>query len=129
MEVGGESSFARTRKLYYREIVSRFGYFNALDWNMGEEFGFGYFPQRKTPQQLATVPVGGWPPICDNQKILFSNYLTALDPYGHTRSFESDPHDMLGSPLKYYKPWFGKSQFQKASIQGNLFEANNYSIN
>ena len=96
---------------------------------MGEELGFGYFPQRKTPQQLATVPVGGWPPICDSQKILFSNYLTSLDSYGHIRSFECDPHDVLGSPLQYYKPWFGKPQFQKASIQGNLFEANNYSIN
>lgn len=128
LEVGGEKSFAGTRKLYYREVVSRFGYFNAMDWNMGEEFGFGFFPTRNTPQQRATIPVGGWPPVCDKQKILFTDYLAELDPYGHTRSFENDPHDLLGSPIHYYRPWFGKSQFQKASIQGNLFEANNYSV-
>jgi hypothetical protein len=35
--VGG---FAETRKLYYREMVARFGYLNGAVWNIGEEMGW-----------------------------------------------------------------------------------------
>ncbi|MEX2512123.1 MAG: DUF5060 domain-containing protein, partial [Cyclobacteriaceae bacterium] len=32
--------FADSRKVFYREMVARFGYLNALTWNIGEESGW-----------------------------------------------------------------------------------------
>ena len=32
--------FADSRKIFYREMVARFGYLNALTWNIGEESGW-----------------------------------------------------------------------------------------
>ncbi|WP_162417135.1 DUF5060 domain-containing protein [Cyclobacterium roseum] len=33
--------FADSRKVYYREMAARFGYLNAVTWNIGEESGWG----------------------------------------------------------------------------------------
>jgi len=66
LTVGGESDFAKTRKLYYREIVSRFAHFNAVDWNLGEEFGLDNGVKK-------TAPNGGWPPTSDGQKKLLNS--------------------------------------------------------
>ena len=33
----GDPLFADSRKIYYREMMARFGYLNALTWNIGEE--------------------------------------------------------------------------------------------
>jgi hypothetical protein len=48
------------RKLYYRELIARFGHHLALVWNLGEE-------NSNTPQQRRE----------------FANYLRELDPYDH----------------------------------------------
>jgi Domain of unknown function (DUF5060)/Putative collagen-binding domain of a collagenase len=48
------------RKLYYRELVARFGHHLALVWNLGEE---------NTNTQA--------------QRVAFATYLRALDPYDH----------------------------------------------
>ena len=36
----GNANFADARKIYYRELVARFGYLNAITWNIGEENGW-----------------------------------------------------------------------------------------
>jgi Bacterial Ig domain/Domain of unknown function (DUF5060)/Bacterial Ig-like domain/Putative collagen-binding domain of a collagenase len=41
---------ADSRKLYYREMAARFGYLNALIWNIGEENGWG----KSTPEGATT---------------------------------------------------------------------------
>jgi hypothetical protein len=33
-------TFANSRKIFFREMVARFGYLNALTWNIGEESGW-----------------------------------------------------------------------------------------
>jgi hypothetical protein len=53
-------SLGRTRKLYYRELVARFGHHLALNWNLGEE-------NTNT----------------DAQRKAFAQYFTDLDPYHH----------------------------------------------
>jgi hypothetical protein len=69
------------RKLYYREIVSRFAHQPALQWNLGEE-------------NTNTA----------NQQKSFSNYIKALDPYKHPvvmHTFPSQHHlydALLGHP-------------------------------
>lgn len=54
------------RKLYYRELIARFGHHLAITWNMGEENGPANFtPDAQTvPQQKAMV-----------------NYMKETDPY------------------------------------------------
>jgi hypothetical protein len=39
-QLGTSSGFAPSRKIYYREMVARFGYHLAISWNLGEESGW-----------------------------------------------------------------------------------------
>ncbi|MFC1539416.1 DUF5060 domain-containing protein [Candidatus Latescibacterota bacterium] len=39
-ENGTTGGFATSRKIYYRELVARFGYHMAITWNIGEENGW-----------------------------------------------------------------------------------------
>ena len=39
-QLGTASGFAPSRKIYYRELVARFGYHCAISWNLGEESGW-----------------------------------------------------------------------------------------
>ena len=48
------------RKLYLRELVARFGYLLALNWNLSEE-------NTQTPEQQRAM----------------SGYIRSTDPYGH----------------------------------------------
>lgn len=52
------------RKLYYRELVARFGYHNALQWNLCEEWDLGYDPGASN--------VRSW-----------AEYIREVDPYDH----------------------------------------------
>lgn len=80
------------RKLYYRELIARFGHHLAITWNMGEENGPANFtPNAQTvPQQKAMV-----------------NYMKATDPYQsyvviHTHSGMKSRYEifdqLLGDP-------------------------------
>ncbi|MCF3649361.1 DUF5060 domain-containing protein [Synoicihabitans lomoniglobus] len=58
----------RERRLYYRELIARFGHHLGLIWNLGEENGPANFsPHGQTTEQ---------------QKAM-ADYLAATDPYGH----------------------------------------------
>lgn len=83
------------RKLYYRELVARFGHELALNWNFGEE-------NTQTPvQQRAEI-----------------DYVAAIDPYQHHRVIHSYP-DWQG---RVYTPLLGHlSQLTGASLQ-NLWK-------
>ncbi len=80
------------RKLYYRELIARFGHHLAITWNMGEENGPANFtPDAQTvPQQKAMV-----------------NYMKETDPYQsyvviHTHSGKKPRYEifeqLLGDP-------------------------------
>jgi hypothetical protein len=69
------------RKLYYRELIARFGHHLALNWNLGEEIN------------NAT----------HEQKVAWANYFWTQDPYKHHIVIHNagDPHyDMLGDTSK-----------------------------
>ena len=69
------------RKLYYRELIARFGHHLALNWNLGEEIN------------NAT----------HEQKVAWANYFWTQDPYQHHIVIHNagDPHyDMLGDASK-----------------------------
>ena len=77
------------RKLYYREMVARFGHHLAIKWNLSEENDFS------------------------SQKLIeFANYIQAIDPYDHPIAV----HTHLDN-LSTYNALYGKDLFSAASIQ------------
>lgn len=58
------------RKLYYRELIARFGHHLALNWNMGEESG-EWHPWNITPPQTTS------------QRLAMARYFHLHDPYHH----------------------------------------------
>jgi hypothetical protein len=68
----GGAPFADTRKLYYRELVARFGHHLALTWDLGEETGW-------TDDKGGEFGVG----ITTAQQQAFASYIRDLDPYDH----------------------------------------------
>jgi hypothetical protein len=87
---GGELGLER--KLYYRELIARFGHHLALNWNLGEE-------NTNT----------------DEQRKAFSDYIKAIDPYDHPIVIHTFP----GAKDDVYTPLLGYSSLDGASLQSN----------
>lgn len=88
MDGGG---VGRERKLYYRELIARYGHHLALNWNMGEE-------NTQT----------------DAQRIGMAQYFADNDPYKHLVVIHTYPNDKG----KVYNPLLGnKSTYTGASLQ------------
>ena len=70
----------RLRKLYYRELITRFGYHNGLIWNLGEENG----PAEWSPQGQTS-----------EQRIAMSAYFANNDAHGNPIFLHTlpSPHD------------------------------------
>jgi Domain of unknown function (DUF5060) len=83
------------RKLYYRELIARFGHHLAFYWNIGEE-NDNTQAQRKA----------------------FGQYIAATDPYKHLIVVHN-----IGSWERLYRPLMGKaSAYRGASLQIDLFD-------
>lgn len=78
------------RKLYYRELIARFGHHLALNWNMGEEVG----PWQKNPPT---------PPQLTPQRLAMAEYFYQNDPYHHHVVIHNGMpfDDLLGPESKY----------------------------
>jgi hypothetical protein len=84
-------ALGRTRKLYLREMVARFGHFLALTWNLGEE-------NVQHPGDIRHMAA----------------YLDALDPYDHPIVLHSYPDQK-----QRYLPFLGQdSALNGLSLQG-----------
>lgn len=81
------------RKLFYRELVARFGHHNALQWNLCEEYNY------KLP--LAPSLVKTW-----------AQYLQDIDPYNHPITVHN-----FGDPINAWTPFVGDSLFSLTSFQ------------
>lgn len=81
------------RKLYYRELIARFGHHLALNWNLGEENG-DWVKNHKTPPQFK------W------QRRSMAEYFHNHDPYQHHIVIHNgDPfYDLLGKESKLTGP-------------------------
>ncbi len=83
----------RTRKLFYREMFARFGYHNAVMWNIGEELR----SDRNTEAQRKD----------------YIDYIAGLDVYGHPIVAHTWPGDdeyaAIYGPLLGYPPFSGIS--------------------
>ncbi len=78
------------RKLYYRELIARFGHHPALNWNVGEENG-RWMSKETTPVQTTT------------QRLAMARYLAETDPYGHQIVIHNGQpfYDILGPESRY----------------------------
>ena len=94
---GGELGIAR--KLYYRELIARFGHHLALNWNLGEE------NTQTTTQRRA-----------------MAHWFKDTDPYGHHRVIHTYP----GDHEEVYGDLIGdQSEYTGASIQTNWNQVHN----
>ena len=88
---GGD--LGRERKLYYRELIARFGHHLALNWNIGEE------NTQTAKQQLDAA-----------------GYIAALDSYDHHIVIHTYP----GQQEQVYRPLLGPdSPYTGASLQND----------
>ncbi|MGC8643912.1 MAG: DUF5060 domain-containing protein [Isosphaeraceae bacterium] len=83
------------RKLYYREMIARFGHHLALEWNLCEEYNLGF---NLGPARIRA----------------FADYIRALDPYDHPVTVHS-----AGDPVEQLRFTFGDRRFGLTSIQLN----------
>ncbi len=94
------NSFGNERKLYYRELIARFGHHLALNWNLSEEITLS----TSVIQQTA-------------------DYIRAIDPYDHLLVFHTFP-DQKDRYDAHYGP---SSSVDGASVQTG--DINNLSRN
>lgn len=83
------------RKLYYREMVARFGHHPALQWNLCEEYNINF--------DFGAERIGA-----------FADYLRAVDPYDHPITVHS-----AGDPVEELRFTFGDPRYSMTSIQLN----------
>ncbi len=80
------------RRIYYRELIARFGHHRALQWNLGEE-------TKNTPEQLKQ----------------HSRYIHEVDPYDHPVVVHTyavpENHEEIYAPLLGYE-WFDGASMQ-----------------
>jgi Domain of unknown function (DUF5060)/Putative collagen-binding domain of a collagenase/Secretion system C-terminal sorting domain/Dockerin type I domain len=84
-------ALGRERKLYYRELIARFGYHHAITWNLGEENNETTTTQRKE----------------------FAAFIRSFDPYDHPIVIHTFP----GEYDAVYGPLLGSTSFEGASLQ------------
>jgi hypothetical protein len=87
------------RKLYYREMVARFTYLNALKWNISEESRFG-----------------------DALNTSFANVISQLDWAKHPIAV----HSFVDNPAKAYDGLIGNPIFSASSIQFSAEHADEF---
>ncbi len=93
------------RKLYYRELIARFGHHLALNWNIGEENGKWNFPNWANSYQTTT------------QRLSSAQYFFENDPYHH--------HIVIHNGQKFYDLLGPESKYTGLSIQTNRADFGN----
>lgn len=105
------------RKLFYREMIARFGHHNALQWNISEE----YNRSRNTDGELSPETVKG-----------FAGFIQGLDPYDHPITVHNGNYGDWPNGTRYpgqhtdlpgpgqraeWEPFFGDARFSLTSFQ------------
>jgi PelA/Pel-15E family pectate lyase len=83
------------RKLYYREMIARFGHHLAMEWNLCEEYNLQF---NLGPERVRA----------------FADYVAAVDPYDHPITVHC-----AGDPVEELRFTFGDPRFSMTSIQLN----------
>ncbi len=83
------------RKLFYREMIARFGHHLALQWNLCEEYNLNFN-------------------FGADRIRAFAEYIQGVDPYDHPITVHS-----AGDPVEQLRFTFGDPRFSMTSIQLN----------
>lgn len=94
------------RKLYYRELVARYGHHLAITWNMGEESGRASWYDHLGQS--------------DKQRLAMAEHLRKIDPYNNFLVIHTLPTDENGPDELY--PFLGKEYLDGPSLQVDLME-------
>jgi hypothetical protein len=81
------------RKLFYRELIARFGHHNALIWNISEEYDHQY-------------------PLSADSVKEFAQYIQDLDPYSHPVTVHQ-----WNNPDTAWAPFVGDRRFTLTALQ------------
>jgi len=81
------------RKLFYRELVARFGHHLALQWNLCEEYNLRFKISPESAKEYA-------------------GYIQAVDPYDHPIAIHH-----AGNAIKAWEPFLGDKRFTVTSFQ------------
>ncbi len=100
-KLGGDPGLSLERKLYYRELVARFGHHLAVVWNLGEENN-----------------------TADTDRKEIARYIRALDVYQHPITV----HTHAGKALTFYDGILGDPFFEATSIQSSMDRYNDEAI-
>ena len=104
---GGDVDFSDTRKLYFREMIARFGYLNAITWNLGEENGW----DRGNGIRDA---------ITTQQRLDFAAYIDALAYYKDHITVHNGP----AGDDSIYGFLIGDNSFTGTAMQGRFNNTN-----
>lgn len=85
-----EGELGPQRKLYYRELIARFGHHPGLQWNLGEENDYGTEKRKR-----------------------FAAFIKSVDPYDHPLT----THTHTNQEAKFYEPLLGNEDFDLAGFQ------------
>jgi hypothetical protein len=88
-----DATLGTERKLFYREMIARFGHHNALQWNVSEEYDYKY-------------------PLSSDKVKAFANYIQQQDPYNHPITVHNQ-----ANPDTTWTPFVGDSRFSVTSFQ------------
>ncbi len=104
----GDPLFSDARKLFYREMVARFGYLNAITWNVGEESGWDR-------QNISWSGINGRA-ITTQQRLAFSAYIDSLTHYKDLITVHNGPSNTTA----IFSTLLGENSFNGTSLQGKF---------
>ena len=104
-EAEGDPSFADGRKIYFREMIARFGYLNAVTWNIGEENAWN----RNS---------GNGQALTSAQQLAFAKYIDDLAYYNDNIVVHNGP---AGNDNIYNSLMGPNSSFTGTSLQGIFY--------
>lgn len=102
-EKDGVADFSNVRKIYYRELIARFGHHMAITWNIGEENNWS------TPQNNNT-------PNTDAQRIQFAQRFRDLTYYNDHISIHNGPAND-DAAIAIFTPLVSNENFTGPSLQ------------
>ncbi len=108
--------FSNSRKLYYREMIARFGYLPGLTWNVGEENGWADYSGDDAQKKANTTEQRKW----------FSDYIRALTVYNDHIVVHNGPDQNYYIFNKPDDNILGHKSYTGPSLQGRYTSKNIY---
>ena len=111
---GSAGGFSNARKIFYREMVARFGYHLGVTWNIGEEINWN---------QNETTTSYGYPPTITQMKD-FADRIRALTYYKDHIVVHNGPT----TDDKFFNDLLGHNSMSGVSMQQSLSSANHNDV-